>query len=59
MFLADTLSRAYLPSRIQVNREFETIMVTSYLPISPARLLEIEREIEKDESLQSLKAVIQ
>lgn len=53
MFLADTLSRAYLPSRIQVESEFETINVTNYLPISQARLLQIQRETEKDESLQS------
>ena len=41
MFLADTLSRAYLPSRVQVESEFETINVTNYLPISQARLLQI------------------
>ena len=33
MFLADTLSRAYLPSRVQVEPEFETINVANYLPI--------------------------
>lgn len=33
--------------------------MTNYLPISQARLLQIQRETEKDESLQSLKAVIQ
>ena len=59
MFLVDTLSRAYLPSRVQVESEFETINVTNYLPISPARLLQIPHEAEKDESLQTLKAVIQ
>ena len=59
MFLADTLSRAYLPSRVQVESEFETINVTNYLPISQARLLQIQHETEKDESLQTLKAVIQ
>ena len=59
MFLADTLSRAYLPSRVQVESEFETINVTNYLPISQARLLQIQHETEKDESLQTLTAVIQ
>ena len=59
MFLADTLSRAYLPSCTQVESEFETINMTNYLPISEARLLQIQRETEKDESLQALKAVIQ
>ena len=33
--------------------------MASYLPISQARLLQIQRETEKDESLQTLKAVIQ
>ena len=59
MFLADTLSRAYLPSCTQVESEFETINMMNYLPISEARLLQIQRETEKDESLQALKAVIQ
>jgi len=59
MFLADTLSRAYLPSRVQVESGFETIKVTNYLPISQATLLQIQRETEKDETLQTLKAVIQ
>ena len=59
MFLADTLSRAYLPSRVQIESGFETINVMSYLPISQARLLQIQRETEKDETLETLKAVIQ
>ena len=59
MFLADTLSRAYLPSCTQVESEFETINMMKYLPISEARLLQIQRETEKDESLQALKAVLQ
>ena len=41
MFLADTLSRACIPSRVQVESEFETINVTNYLPISQASLLKI------------------
>ena len=59
MFLADTLSRAYLPSDAQIESEFETINMMNYLPISEARLLQIQRETEQDESLQVLKAVIQ
>ena len=59
MFLADTLSRAYLPSGAQIESEFETINMMNYLPISEARLLQIQRETEQDESLQVLKAVIQ
>ena len=41
MFLTETLSRACLPSRVQIESEFETIDVTNYLPISQARLLQI------------------
>ena len=59
MFLADTLSRAYFPSHVQVGSEFKIINVANYLPISQARLLQIQRETEKDESLETLKAVIQ
>ena len=59
MFLADTLCRAYLPSCTQVESEFETINMMNYLPISEATLLQIQRETEKDESLQALKALIQ
>ena len=59
MFLADTLSRAYLPSGVQIESEFETINMMNYLPISEGRLLQIQRETEQDESLQVLKAVIQ
>ena len=49
MFLVDTLSRAY-PSRVKVQSEFETINVTNYLPISQARLLQIQHETEKENS---------
>ena len=52
MFLADTLSGAYLPPCTQVESEFETINMMNYLPISEARLLQIQSETEKDESLQ-------
>ena len=59
MFLADTLSRAYLPSSEQAESEFETINMVKFLPISEARLQHVRRETEMDESLQVLKAVIQ
>ena len=59
MFLADTLSRTYLLLGAQTESEFETINMMNYLPISEARLLQIQRETEQDESLQVLKAVIQ
>ena len=34
MFLADTLSRAYLPSGAQIESEFETVNMMIYLPTS-------------------------
>ena len=58
MFLAETPSRAYLPSGAQIESEFETINMMNFLPISEARLLHIQRETEQNESLQVLKAVI-
>ena len=42
MFLVDT--RAYLPLGAQIESEFETINMMNYLPISEARLLQIQRE---------------
>ena len=59
MFLADTLSTAFLPAAEQDESEFETINMIEYLPVSEERLLQIQRDNEADESLQVLKAVIQ
>jgi len=59
MFLADTLSMAYLPSSKQDETEFETINMLKFLPISEVRLLQIQRVTEMDESIQTLKAAIQ
>ena len=59
MFLADMLFRAYLTSGAQIESEFETINMMNYLPISEARLQQIQRETEQDALLQVLKTVIQ
>ena len=59
MFLADTLSRAFLPAGKQDENEFETINMMKYLHVSEERLLQIQRDTEADDSLQVLKAVIQ
>ena len=59
MHLADTLSRAYLPTEGNPqDREFEYIDMVSYLPIAEERLEEIRRETRNDPSLQELKCVI-
>ena len=61
MFLADTLSRAFLPAGEQDENinELETINMMKYLPVSEERLLLIMQDTGADESLQLLKAVIQ
>ena len=41
MFLADTLSRAFLPAGDPDENEFEAINMKKYLPISEERLLQI------------------
>ena len=56
MFLADTLSRAYLPSGAPVVSVFETINRMSYYQfLKPGET----PDTEKDEALRFLKAVIQ
>ena len=59
MFLADTLSRAFLPARKQDENELETINMMKYQPMSEERLLLIQRDTFADKSLQVLKTVIQ
>ena len=60
MFLADTLSRAYLPTtaRSPAEEEMERIHAVDYLPISEPQLAEIQRETAADSMLQSLIQVI-
>ena len=60
MFLADTLSRAYLPTtaRSPAEEETERIHAVDYLPISEPQLAEIQRETAADSVLQSLIQVI-
>ena len=52
MYLADTLSRAYLP------HEHERIHLVNFLSVSEPQLQEIREETSRDAILQSLKAVI-
>ena len=59
LYLADTLSRAYLPTTLHpTGAEFENINATAFLPVSSSRLREIQQATEDDEILQSLKAII-
>lgn len=59
MYLADTLSRAFLPTvdGAQVS-EFEHINAIKHLPIREERLIKIRMETENDEVLRHLKSVI-
>ena len=59
MYLADTLSRAYLPSD-STTREtvFDKVNMVSFLPIRQERLTQIRSATEQDESLQMLRSVI-
>ena len=64
MYLADTLSRAYLslsPTdtlRSETEKEVESILAVDYLAISEQQLSEIKQETAKDPTLQTLKNVI-
>ena len=61
MYIADTLSRAYLQGNDQreaVEKELETVHMADYLPISNGRLKEIQRITESDDTLKTLKNVI-
>ena len=60
MFLADTLSRAFLPAKnVQTQAEFETINAITFLPMREESITNVCNETEQGESLQALKRVIQ
>ena len=61
MQLADTLSRAYLPTNDQtpIDIEVESINMAQHVPISPDRLDDIRAHSQVDESLGFLAQVIQ
>ena len=60
MYLADTQSRAYLPTtaRSPAKQETERIHAVDFLPISEPQFAEIQRETAADPVLQSLTEVI-
>ena len=60
MFVADTLSRAYISDHQQsdVEKEVESIHTVNHLAISQERLAEIQKETLNDPSLQRLKETI-
>ena len=66
MYIADTLSRAYLSAPNQVSEEeqefiraVENVKMTKHLSISPERLQEIQEKTRDDETLQDLKKNIE
>jgi len=58
MFVADTLSRAYLTDKQQDFEEFETVQSTDYLAVSDERLEEIRNHLEADQTLCRLRSTI-
>ena len=61
LYLADTLSRAYLPQEHlpgKADQEVEIIHSVNFLSVSEPQIQEIREETAKDPVLQSLKAVI-
>ena len=59
MFLADLLSRAYLPKSPEPeDKEFEFVNMASCVPISDPGLEEIRQETRADEPMQVLTKVI-
>jgi hypothetical protein len=58
MYLADTLSRAYLNSSENTQGEFEHVNMVRFLSIGDERLSKLKEETEKDDNLQKLKTVI-
>jgi len=58
MYLADTLSRAYLPTTEGRQDEFEHVNATQHVAITDSRLEEIQAATEADQSLTALKQVI-
>lgn len=60
MFLADTLSRSFVPKASDDSQEqFETINALSYLVMSDERVSEIRQHTSSDPALQQLKRTIQ
>ena len=61
MYLADTLSRAYLPhdERQQTSSEFDRVNLLERIRVKPATLQVIKAHTENDEQLQELVKVIQ
>ena len=56
LHLADTLSRAYLPTTTHPSgAEFEHIHSAAFLPVSTSRLKEIQTATESDKALRNLK----
>ena len=59
MHLADTLSRAYLPTTEHPSGAvFENVCAASFLPVSNSKLREIQQATKEDRTLQALKDVI-
>ena len=58
MYIADMLSRAYLPEERNCQTEFEQINMVSFLPIRDERLQQISKATEQDDVSNQLRQTI-
>ena len=59
MYIADLLSRAYLPEvGREDDKEFELVNMVKALPISDRKIQEIRQETDTDQTLQVVKSLI-
>ena len=58
MYIADTLSRAYLPEDIHHRDHFSQINAVCHLRIREERLKQLKTATQSDETMQALKTVI-
>ncbi|XP_048585750.1 uncharacterized protein LOC116606612 [Nematostella vectensis] len=58
MYIADTLSRAYLPDDTEHKDSFAKINAVGHLRIREERLRQLKKATEMDDTLQTLKSVI-
>ena len=58
LYLADTLSRAFLPTSTNTQGEFKRINVVKLLLLTDERLAELKHAMQTDKVMQDLKRVI-
>ncbi|MES9973449.1 MAG: RNase H-like domain-containing protein, partial [Candidatus Thiodiazotropha sp.] len=59
MYLADTLSRAFLPEIDEAEQEYEAVNASEYLAVTDEHLEQLKREVSEDPTIQLLQSTIQ